>query len=92
MEGLTLKTVFSPDYINLYEILFWNKLHGNGPAYGGRSERHQTHDLMYTSTTTLNFNRTFGDVHNVQAMAGYEFWHSTRSMRLHRVLTLQSTS
>jgi TonB-dependent SusC/RagA subfamily outer membrane receptor len=82
MEGLTLKTVFSPDYINLYEILFWNKLHGNGPAYGGRSERHQTHDLMYTSTTTLNFNRTFGDVHNVQAMAGYEFWHSTREYAL----------
>ena len=82
MEGLTLKTVFSPDYINLYEILFWNKLHGNGPAYGGRSERHQTHDLMYSSTTTLNFNRTFGDVHNVQAMVGYEFWHSTREYAL----------
>lgn len=77
MEGLNLKTTFSPDYVNLYETKFWNKEHGDGPAYGGRSERHQTHDLMYTSTTTLNFNRTFGDKHNVSALAGYEFWHST---------------
>ena len=77
MDGLTLKTTFSPDYLNLYEIKFWNKEHGDGPAYGGRSERHQSHDLMYTSTTVLNFDRSFSDVHNVSAMAGYEVWHST---------------
>jgi len=74
-EGLTAKTVFSPDYVSLYESSYWNKYHGNGPAYNGRGQKYQTHDLMYTSTTTLNFNRTFGD-HNVSAMAGYEFWHS----------------
>ena len=77
MEGLTLKTTFSPDYLNLYEIKFWNKEHGDGPAYGGRSERHQSHDLMYTSTTVMNFNRSFNNVHNVSALAGYEVWHST---------------
>ena len=37
---------------------------------------------MYTSTTTLNFNRTFNDVHSIQAMVGYEFWHSTREYSL----------
>ena len=78
MEGLKLKTVFSPDYVNLYEIKFWNKEHGNGPAYGGRSERHQTHDLMLTSTTTLDFNRRFGNnKHGVSAMVGFEAWSST---------------
>lgn len=82
MEGLTLKTVFAPDFVALYEKVFWNKEHGNGPAYGGRSERHQTYDLMYTSTTTLNFNRTFADKHNVSAMIGYEVWHSTREYAL----------
>lgn len=74
-EGLTAKTVFSPDYVGLYESSYWNKYHGNGPAYNGRGQKYQTHDLMYTSTTTLNFNRQFG-AHGVTAMAGYEFWHS----------------
>ncbi len=83
MEGLKLKTTFSPDYVNLYEIKFWNKNHGNGPAYGGRSERHQTHDLMITSTTTLDFNRRFGnDKHGVSAMVGFEAWNSTREYAL----------
>lgn len=82
MDGLTLRTTFSPDYVNLYEIKFWNKLHGDGPAYGGRSERHQTHDLMWTSTTVLNFYRTFADKHTVSAMLGNEAWHSTREYAL----------
>lgn len=83
MEGLKLKTVFSPDYVNLYEIIFWNKLHGNGPAYGGRSERHQTHNLSYTSTTTLSFDKRFGDdKHGISAMIGYEGWKSTREYAL----------
>lgn len=78
MKGLTLKTVFSPDYVSLYETLYWNKYHGDGPAYNGRGQKYQTHDLMYTSTTTLNFNRQFNDVHNLSAMLGYEFWQSNR--------------
>lgn len=82
-EGLKLKTTFAPDYVNLYETIFWNKNHGNGPAYGGRSERHQTHDLMVTSTTTLNFDRRFGnDKHGVSAMVGFESWKSTREYAL----------
>ncbi|MBR5042451.1 MAG: TonB-dependent receptor [Bacteroidales bacterium] len=76
MEGLTAKTVFSPDYVSVYDILYWNKYHGDGPAYNGRGGRTQTSDLMFTSTTTLNFNRTFADKHNVSAMAGYEYWQS----------------
>ena len=76
MEGLTAKTGFSPDYVSVYDTFYWNKYHGDGPAYGGRGGRTQTSDLMFTSTTTLNFNRTFADVHNVSAMAGFEYWQS----------------
>lgn len=78
MDNLKFKTTFSPDYVNLYETKFWNKEHGNGPAYGGRSERHQTHDLMYTSTNTLNYTQTIADKHNISAMLGSEMWNSTR--------------
>ena len=76
MDGLTARTTFSPDYVSVYDIFYWNKYHGDGPAYGGRGGRTQTSDLMFTSTTTLNFNRTFADKHNVSAMAGYEYWQS----------------
>ena len=78
VDGLTLKTVFSPDYVSVYDTSYWNKYHGDGPAYGGRGTKTQTSDLMYTSTTTLNFNKTF-DKHSVSAMAGYEFWKSKRN-------------
>ena len=75
MDGLTARTTFSPDYVSVYDIFYWNKYHGDGPAYSGRGGRTQTSDLMFTSTTTLNFNRTFG-LHTVSAMAGYEYWQS----------------
>jgi len=77
-DGLTAKTVFSPDFVSVYDTSYWNKYHGNGPAYNGRGTKNQTYDLMYTSTTTLNFARTFADNHTVSAMAGYEFWKSKR--------------
>ena len=78
MEGLTAKTVFSPDFISVYDTSYWNKYHGNGPAYNGRGSKNQTYDMMFTSTTTLNFNRTFAEKHNVSAMVGYEYWQSKR--------------
>jgi TonB-linked SusC/RagA family outer membrane protein len=78
-EGLTAKTVFSPDYVSVYDTSYWNKYHGDGPAYAGRGTKAQTSDLMFTSTTTLNFNHTFADRHNFSAMAGYEFWKSRRN-------------
>ena len=79
IPGLSLRTVFSPDYVSVYDTSYWNKYHGDGPAYGGRGSKAQTSDLMYTSTTTLNFSRTFGESHNVSAMVGYEFWQSRRN-------------
>ena len=75
-DYLSAKTVFSPDYVSVYDMYYWNKYHGDGPAYNGRAGRTQTSDLMFTSTTTLNFNKTFADKHNVSAMAGYEYWQS----------------
>ena len=79
LEGLTARTVFSPDYVSVYDTSYWNKYHGDGPAYGGRGTKAQTSDLMFTSTSTLNFNKTFADYHTVSAMAGFEYWQSTRN-------------
>ena len=78
-DGLTARTVFSPDFVSVYDTSYWNKYHGNGPAYNGRGSKNQTYDMMFTSTTTLNFARTFAENHNFSAMAGYEFWKSKRN-------------
>ena len=78
-DGLTARTVFSPDFVSVYDTSYWNKYHGNGPAYNGRGSKNQTYDMMFTSTTTLNFAKTFAENHNFSAMAGYEFWKSKRN-------------
>jgi TonB-linked SusC/RagA family outer membrane protein len=74
LDNLHFKTVFSPDYVGVFEKMFWNKYHGNGPAYNGRAERFQTHSLTYTSTNTLTYNNTFCDVHHLNLMLGQEYW------------------
>lgn len=75
-KGLNFKTVFSPDYIHYSESKYWNKEHGNGPAYGGRADRYNTTDLMYTSTNTLNYTTRIAEKHNLNAMVGFEYWQS----------------
>lgn len=77
-DNLKLKTTFSPDFVSLYETIYWDPEHGNGKSYGGRSERHQTYDLMTTSTTMLSYRtRTTDGKHGISAMAGFESWGST---------------
>ncbi len=75
-KGLNFKTVFSPDYIHYSESSYWNKEHGNGPAYNGRADRYNTTDLIYTATNTLNYNTRFEDLHDLNAMIGFEYWQS----------------
>jgi TonB-linked SusC/RagA family outer membrane protein len=76
-KGLNFKTVFSPDFVSTDEYRYWNKQHGNGPAYNGRLDKYHNTDLMYTSTNTLSYNNTFNALHSVSAMAGMEYWQST---------------
>ncbi|MDR2859626.1 MAG: TonB-dependent receptor [Mediterranea sp.] len=76
-KGLDFKTVISPDYISTDEHRYWNKLHGNGPAYNGRLDKYHHTDVMYTSTNTLTYNNVFKNIHSVNAMAGMEYWEST---------------
>ena len=76
-NGLSFKTVFSPDYVSTDEHRYWNKEHGNGPTYNGRLDKYHHVDLMYTSTNTFNYTNIFKDVHSLNVMAGMEYWQST---------------
>ncbi len=75
-KGLNFKTVLSGDYFSTDEHRYWNKEHGNGPAYNGRLDKYHHTDLSYTSTNTLNYSNTFNSLHSVSALAGMEFWKS----------------
>ncbi|MDR2563085.1 MAG: TonB-dependent receptor [Prevotellaceae bacterium] len=77
LEGLNFKTVLSPDFVTTDEHRYWNKLHGNGPPYKGRLDKYHNTDLMYTSTNTLTYSRTFAKDHNISALLGMEYWEST---------------
>lgn len=77
IKGLKLKTVFSPDFITNDEHRYWNKEHGNGPAYNGRLDKYHTTDLMYTSTNTISYSNILNDIHSFNVMAGMEYWRST---------------
>ena len=75
-KGLNFKTVFSPDYVSTDEHRYWNKKHGNGPAYNGRLDKYHHTDVMYTSTNTLSYATTLNNLHSLNAMAGMEYWQS----------------
>lgn len=76
-KGLNFKTVFSPDYLSTDEHRYWNKEHGNGPAYNGRLDKYHHTNISYTSTNTLNYHNTFAEVHDLNVLAGMEYWQNT---------------
>lgn len=77
IKNLKLKTVLAPDFITNDEHRYWNKEHGNGPAYNGRLDKYHTTDLMYTSTNTISYSRAFAERHQLNLMAGMEYWQSS---------------
>ncbi len=75
IKGLTLKTEFKPEYISNDEKMYWNKEHGNGPAYNARLFKYHTTDLIYTSTNTIGYDTNIGENH-INVLAGMEYFKS----------------
>lgn len=75
--GLKFRTVISPDFLYNNEHRYWNRYHGDGPAYGARVDKFHTTDYTYTWTNTLNFNHQFGADHTLNVLAGSEYWRSS---------------
>lgn len=68
----TARTVFGFDYMDNKEREFWAPGSVNGASLGGLGYRSNYTSKTLTSSTTLNYNHTFGEKHNVAALAGYE--------------------
>lgn len=76
-DDLNFRTVISADYLSSNEDRYWNKEHGNGPAYNGRLDKYHHTNFSYTSTNTLNYNLGISEIHNLDFLAGMEYWKST---------------
>ena len=74
-KDLNFKTTLSPDYLSTDETIYWNKEHGNGPAYNGRLDKYHRVNLSYTSSNTLNYHHSFG-MSNLNVLGGMEYWQS----------------
>lgn len=81
-DYLTLKTTLSSDWLYVHDRFGWLYGHPNYTAYGEgyMSDRHRNINRM-VSSTTINFDKTWGD-HHVSALAGWEAeeekYHMTR--------------
>ena len=73
-DFLRLKTTISDDWLYVHDRFGWLYGHPNFYAYsdaGGYMADHHINLRRLVSSTTLNFDKTFGD-HHVAAMAGWE--------------------
>jgi len=65
VEGLTAKTTYSWDRSNTENIQFWNPINGDGFTYPGYAYNNSARRNNWNWITTLSYNKTFGDGHNL---------------------------
>jgi TonB-linked SusC/RagA family outer membrane protein len=78
-EGLFLKSTFGYDNRPHTDIRWENGIIGTGAGYDGRFQQIQTTRRTLTSSTILNYSGTFGEKHNVTALAGWEVSNTNTS-------------
>jgi TonB-dependent starch-binding outer membrane protein SusC len=77
LKGLKLKSSYAMNRINTEALSFYSPLQGIGYANNGVATNIYSVDFRKTWNTTLNYNNTFGDKHNVNVLLGYEGIKST---------------
>jgi len=72
-NDLTFSSDFAVEYIDMTDNIFWG-LHGiDGGSVHGQLQNLSYTRLNYITTSLLNYSKTFNEVHNFKAMAGYSF-------------------
>lgn len=71
IDGLSFRTTFGIDNLNVVNKSFWNALHGDGVANGGSSFNNLQTYRRWNWTNVLNYMQSFGN-HNVTALIGNE--------------------
>ncbi len=71
-DGLKFRPSLSVDFTNLDEFQYYNPYHGNASGVGGRTYRYATWNVLWKSTNSLFYNKTFNEKHHFDALASYE--------------------
>ncbi len=72
LPELNLRSIFSFDNTQTFDHLYYSALHFSGSGVGGQVTENSTKINDLVSSTTLNYNKTFGGVHTVGALVGWE--------------------
>ncbi|MCY1509022.1 TonB-dependent receptor SusC [compost metagenome] len=71
MPGLNLKSILSYDNSQITDHIYYSAIHYNGSATNGSVNDITTNENKLVTSTTLNYNKTFGD-HSIGFLAGFE--------------------
>jgi len=72
MPSLSLRSLISYDYTGVQDHLYYSALHYDYEGVNGRIDEMWTNNTKLVSSTTLNFDKSFADVHNVNILVGFE--------------------
>lgn len=78
IEGLTYKMSLNIDYNSRFTHDYANPTYGKEPVTGSVSKRN-TRTTGMTFNNVVNWEQTFGEVHNVRLMAGQEYYEYNTS-------------
>ena len=77
MEGLVFKSILSFDNSRVRDHVYYSANHFNASSTNGRVVETFTEYTKLVSSSTLNFDRTFAQKHNVGVLVGFEAEETT---------------
>ncbi len=72
MDGLTFKSAWSFDLLQVTDYLFANGRYGDGRNVGGSAQEATTGVTNWQGTQTLTYSTTLSNQHNLDVLLGYE--------------------
>ena len=72
LPELTAKTIFSYDYTDTKDHIYYSANHFNGSSDNGKVHEMATNSYKLVSSTTLNYVKDFGEKHSLNVLAGFE--------------------
>lgn len=74
LKGFKFTTTFGFDYKNSRYDYYYNPYTGNAVETKGKIEVDTYKTFSYTFNQLLNYNRTFGEKHNLDVLVGHEYY------------------
>jgi TonB-linked SusC/RagA family outer membrane protein len=71
-DQFTLSSTWSFDLYNIHDDVYQNMFFGDGRNNSGTFDDSRVDNLNWQGSHTLSYNNVFGNVHNVDAVVGYE--------------------